>query len=183
MSKKLKNMIIVLLSLALAGGIFLGMIVLLIGVRSYQERYIECDPKELLPIVELVFDVNFPVDIKDVKTAKTPSIEGSAFFLVKFCAEPNTVGILLKSIEKRSRSVPYERKHTFTTGVLILPSPGWARAPIKQGRKYTFRSAYKKQPASTDVDLFVDTTDKENFVVYMEGVYLIGWGKQRLHEP
>ena len=173
MSKKLKNMIIVLLSLALAGGIFLGMIVLFIGVRSYQQRYIECDPKELLPIVELDFEVNFPVDIKDVKAAKTPSIEGLAFFLVKFCAEPNTVGILLKSIEERSHSVPYERKYTFTTGCIGWPSPRWARVPIKQGRKYTFRSAYKKIPVSTDVDLFVDTTDKENLVVYLEGCYLI----------
>ncbi|MHC4676129.1 MAG: hypothetical protein ACYTBZ_26865 [Planctomycetota bacterium] len=185
MLESIKNntFILVFLSLALAGLIGFGMIAAVIGVRSYQERYIECDPKELLPILESDFDVNFPVDIKDVKAAKTPSIEGSAFFLVKFCAEPNTVGIILKSIEKRAHSVPYERKHTFTTGCIGWPSPSWARVPIKQGRKYTFRSAYKKIPASTDVDLLVDTTDKDSFVVYMEGAYLIRWGKQWLHKP
>lgn len=183
MSKKLKDLIIVFLSLALAGGICLVMFALLIVPRAYQQRHIECDPKDLLPIVELVFDVNLPVDIKDVKAAKTPSIEGLAFFLVKFCAEPNTVGIFLKSIEERSHSVPYERKHTFTTGSIGWPSPKWARVPIKQGRKYTLRSAYQKQPASTDVDFFIDTTDKENYVVYMEGVYLMRWGKEWLHKP
>jgi len=168
--KKLKNLIIVLLSLALAGGIFLGMIVLLIGVRSYQERYIECDSKELFSTLELVFDVNFPVDIEDVKAAKTLSIDGSVRFLVKFCADPDIVIRFLESVEERSRSVPYERKHTFATGG--WPSPGWARAPIKQGRKYILRSTYKKLPASTDVDIYIDTTNKEYFVVYLDGSYL-----------
>lgn len=173
MSKKRKDLIIVLLSLALIGLISFGLIALTIGVRLYQQRYIECDPKELLPTVELVFDFNFPVDIKDVKAAKTPSIERYEHFIVKFCADPNIVSRFLESVEERPRSVPYVQKHTFTPAPGGWFSPGWHRAPVKQDRKYTLLSSEKQPSVLTKVDLYVDTTDKENFVVYLDGSYRI----------
>lgn len=169
MSNSKKNLIIVLSILALAVVIGFCMIALVIGIRAYQQRYIECDPKKLLSIVELVFDVNFPVNIEDVKAAKTQSIERYEKFIVKFCADPNIVSRFLESVKDSSRSVPYERKHTFTTGG--WPSPGWARATINQGRKYTLHSTDKQPSVSTNVDLYVDTTDKKNIVVYLEGTY------------
>lgn len=168
--KFFRTVIIVLLIIILSIGI-IGLFMLVIGIRAYQERYIECEPKELFQIVEWIYDVNFPVDIEDVKAAKTSSRDGTIRFLVKFCADPNTVGILLKSIEERSRIRPYERGHTFITDG--WPSPGWARVPIKKGIRYTLRSANEKQTASTDVDFYVDTMDKESVVVYLDGTYLI----------
>ena len=172
--KFLRTVIIVLLGIALAGGITLGLFVGVLGIRVYQGKYTECNHKELFPTLEWVFDVDFPVNAKEVKAAKTPSREGSVHFIVKFCADPNTVNRFLEFAAERCDFEPYERGYAFTTNG--WPSPRWARTPIKQGRKHTLRSI-KGELISTDAHLYVDTTNKENFVVYVEGSYRINLEK------
>ena len=165
--KKIPNYIkrlILLLFLLFIGFLpFLGF-----GIRVFQFRYINCAPNELIPVIKNVFGLDFPKDIKELKTAKT-SMDRAVLFLVKFKAEPNGIDRLIGSIQSyKIGPEPYKRGYTFifANG---FPAPAWARKSIKQGIKYTFHSV--KGEIGSTAHIYIDDTDKKNMIVYIEGDY------------
>jgi hypothetical protein len=166
MQKPFKTFIIILLTIVLGLAVFIVPVVGILGIRVYLGRYRECNPKELLPMLERVYDVNFPADIVQLRTAKTPNHDKAIFFIVKLTTEPSVVNRFLGNIVEMDDFEPYERGHTFTT--YGWPSPSWARQPIKQGKKYTTSSV---RGVRTRAYIYIDTTHKDNYVVYMQGIY------------
>lgn len=137
------------------------------GLRIYQGRYRECDPNELIPVVHKVFGIDFPQNIRDVKAAKTPVQDRSVLFILKFTSEPNDINNLVNSDMIALGPQICEKRCNFSD--LWWFRPSWMSKGISQGIKYIIRSLPEEISASGD--LCIDTTDKNNFVVYIVGLY------------
>lgn len=136
---------------------------------AYKYRYRECAAEELLPDLERVFDVNFPEVIKEIKTAKTPGSwdSNTSNFIVKFCAEPDTVNTFLRSFpEDRLHKVklyPYASEFDRRNSSSTRPPPEWFTEPITKGEMGGYRLAGPK------LKIYIDTSDETNYVVYLHG--------------
>ena len=136
-------------------------------IRDYQERYRECTPQELLLDLEEAFDINFLSDIKELKTAKTPVLDGSILFMVKFSAEPDEVDRFFESFPHSPFRVEFEPYNIDCDkrSLHVRPSPPWFREPIPEGKMGRYRQASGKQR------IYIDTTDENSSVVYIDGFY------------
>lgn len=131
---------------------------------AYQRRYIECDSEQLLVGLEPVFGFDFPEHIRDVKAAKTIRFGWANLFIVKFTAEANTVEQFLKSFPEtilESRSKPYYPCSDMRETVGSWPPPKWFTQPIQQGKHSEYGHG--------SLEIYIDTTDDKNSVVYMRG--------------
>ena len=154
--------------LALVGLCYLGF-----EVRLWQERYVECHPAELLPYLEKGCSLEFPSDVKELKTAKTPVIEDVVDFLLKFATEPNAVNRFLESFpEGIAKEMLHEtarsyKKEKDTRSSHVGGVPKWFRSPIQQGSIARYHGSHLR------MTIYVDTTNEEVYVVYIDGFYVV----------
>lgn len=136
--------------------------------RSYEQRHIECASEALLPVLETTFDINFPDDFREIKTAKSRPIEGHIEFLVKFAAAPDAVDGFLKSFQEnrlcKVELSPYDAKLD-RRKCQRWPPPEWFTKPISHGKQGNY------YPGFGIIEFSIDMTDKTNFVVYLYGFY------------
>ena len=132
---------------------------------GYQYGYRECEPEKLLSDLERTFDINFPTEIKNVKTARTPgSWDGTASsFAVRFSADPATLDRFLESFPIRIKFDQYRLPDTRDSPA--IRTPAWFTEPIGQGKVGGYYPPVEK------MKIYVDTTDKSVFVVYLSGFY------------
>ena len=131
---------------------------------------IECDSQELLPILQWIFDADFPEDIRDVKTAKTRDHDGAILFIVKLAGEPNTIGRFLESFENKLAPVDYNSESD-NRGSLWPFTPRWFKKPIKQGTISWVSSVRGTTTTGFRAYVYIDTTNEKNFIVYFYGNY------------
>lgn len=144
----------------------IGAVYLSFQIGFYQHRYVECDPEVLLSDLEKVFAFEFPSDVREVKAAKTSTTDRiMVLFMVKFAAQPAAIDEFLASFPKEPLEVmlePYDiesdgrSRHTFPTPRLFLK-------PIQQGKRGYYSPGFGR------IDIYIDTTDKNCSVVYMDG--------------
>lgn len=127
-------------------------------------KFRECEPAALVSGLEKAFDISFPAEIKEIKTART--LGGwdsySSDYLVKFSADPNTVDAFLESFPMKITLKEYKYDDDDRRLAPSLGTPNWFTQTIKEGKKASLRS---------DIEIYIDTTDKSNFVVYLTGYY------------
>lgn len=134
---------------------------------GYQERYVGCDPKKLLPNLESLFHISFPREVIEVKAAKTAiAIEGVIPFLVKFRAQPNVVDRFWRSFTDEGLPIFWEsyEPEIDIRGSHSWRPPRWFTKPIRQGKVGMYKSG------KGTIMIYVDTTDEKNFVVYLKGL-------------
>ncbi|MHC4111520.1 MAG: hypothetical protein ACYSUY_10610 [Planctomycetota bacterium] len=153
--------------------LILAVLVVLVGILiRFEARreniYIECDPIKMIVHLEKIFKIDFPEEIKGAKASKTRGCSWDRWseFMLKLDAEPNDVNTFLGSFPEKIHFKPYERKKDFRGGPGIIPA--WFKEPIQQG-KYSLESL--RGPRKVIHNIYVDTTDEKNFVVYIEGSY------------
>ncbi|MHC4122883.1 MAG: hypothetical protein ACYSSI_04855 [Planctomycetota bacterium] len=131
----------------------------------YKHAYRECNPDKLLSELKKVFDINFPVQIEGLKTARTSGSWDGYYspFIVKFTADPNIVAGFLKSIPRQIRFELYKPNYD-SRNIESLLTPQWFIEPIKGGK-------IGRIHGHGDLKIYIDTTNKEKFVVYFKGVY------------
>ena len=148
---------------ALLAGL-VGLLFLSDKVENYRTRFVERNPNEFLPKLEQIYNIDFPGAIKDVKVAKTAVRSGPGRggidFILKFAGDPNTVESFLESFAEKSESWKYRADDI--RGSDLRPIPEWFKKPIGQGFEL-------RGPGG--VKVYVDTTCKHNFVVYILGSY------------
>lgn len=164
------------ISLKLAGIIVIAVVIFCVYARyhfgylmgDYQNRYIVCDPNELLPNLETVFHADIPEELYNVKSAKSVPIRGKIYFIVKFISSPNSVNDFINSFpEKRSliEIGSYEAKIDRRSSAGFWKPPKWFRKSIQQGEV----SRYYLN--NRDMYIYIDSTDKASFMVYLHGWY------------
>ena len=167
MAKPLKQFVI-LLSATLAVFVGLcGFTYLTYRIRGYQYRYLECDPRELLADLERVSDVNFPVDIQNVKAARTVPIEGDFLFILKFTCKPDVLNAFLESLPDEALGVelqPYNAEDDLRKAG-FWPPPRWFTEAIDEGNEGLLLLDNRR------AQIYVDTTNEKQLVIYMRGSY------------
>lgn len=167
LKRTIKLLAVVLGGIVLAFAIVVGLMFLRIGISQYQSRFVEYQPKQVLPVLERVFNFNFPADIKEVKTAQTISRDGFIHFIARFVAEPDTIQRFLESFTDMNMFQPYKSEADLRDWG-FWPPPRWFKKPIKQGRIYADTIA---RPGRNLRQIYIDTTNEKDFLVYMQGSY------------
>lgn len=131
---------------------------------DYRFRYRECEPEKLLPDLKEQQDISFPERLKHIKCAHTPGTWDSQRgpFIVRFSAEPNTVDTFIKSFPRKFTFEVYKSEDD-EREIPDLRTPQWFTEVIKEGKK-------AMSPAG-DTVLYIDTTNKADYVVYLQGYY------------
>jgi len=132
--------------------------------RAYNSRPVECTPQDLIPDLEEMFNIDFPKDIKEVKTAKTMPLDGAIFFIVKFITEPEIVDTFVQSFSRGIGWGSYDPEWDMRS-VDISHAPDWFTETITQGKMGDYRLAGPK------MSIYIDTSVETNFVVYLHGFY------------
>jgi hypothetical protein len=166
MPKSLKPWVIGLL-------VSLGVVVCLCGfvylsfqIRAYHYRYVECVPEQLLADLERISDVNFPDNIKKVRAAKTIPIDGEIHFIIKYTCHQNVLNSFLESFppDPLKELEPYDPASDLRK-TFFWPPPRWFTEPIKHGKEGVLILDNRR------VTIYIDTTSKKDFIVYIEGFY------------
>jgi len=136
-------------------------------LKQFQiRRVVECNPEDVLPFVEQALFVDFPENIEHLKIAKSRYKKMFVDFFIKFSADPNTVDRFLKSFPKKVEFVPYSRD---SRSERFLPK--WFKEPILLGKRKINSIGGEKGNLK---EIYIDTTYKENFIVYLRGSYYLG---------
>jgi hypothetical protein len=156
----------------------LGLLVLVVSFdvlieSRLQNKYTECDPKEMVAHLEKIFEVHFPEEIKESKAARTRGSwwEEDVTFMVKFAAEPNFVDRFLESFPEKIHFQPYQYKEDLRGFTDIPSSQSWFTNPIQQGKSSMGGLGESIKNIHWIYHIYIDTTDERNFVVYIEGIY------------
>ena len=142
-----------------------GLFYMSLRAGDYQQQYRQCDPKQLLTAFGDKYGVNLPHNIVNIKAAKTIPIENSILFIIKFEAKSDDMDIFIKSFSDDMLAIePYEpwsgQRARNKTG--FWRPPKWFREPITQGERGYHNEGMR---------IYIDTSDKENFVVYLSDWY------------
>ncbi|MHC4499050.1 MAG: hypothetical protein ACYS21_08075 [Planctomycetota bacterium] len=175
---RVKQMILRPMKLIAKLSIYLGFVLVIalallivlyyLGVRArfYQQRCILYSPEELLPQLQKLFDVNFPEDIENLKTAKSVPIEGVVYYILKFNSKPQTVERFLKASGEEIELGPYRPDWDRRGSLLPRPVPRWFREPIERGNMGVLSYSVKGS-----MILHIDTHDDSSYVVYIQGSF------------
>lgn len=167
MPKSFKPWVIVLLvSLGVVVCSF-GFVYLSFQIRAYQYRYVECVPEQLLEHLESVADINFPENIQKVRAAKTIPVEGDILFIIKFTCHQNVLNSFLESFPTETWKIelePYDPASDLRKTSFWIP-PRWFTEVIEQGKEGMLLLDNRW------ATIYIDTTSKKDFVVYIEGFY------------
>lgn len=136
--------------------------------------YIRRNPKKVIARIEKIFEIDFPDEIKDVRTATTwMEWDNWTTYIIKFRVEPKSLNTLIK-IEHLS---PYDPNDDERMKSLDLPMPKWYAQPIQQGNVGTLTLRSPRGHVSHEACVYVDTSDDKTFVVYIHGSYHSGLNK------
>lgn len=138
--------------------------------RSYRKRAdmlkpFECSPKQLLPQLEVAYDITFPKELFEVRTAKS-SIpdEGFVHFLVRFATEPNSVEKFLGTFSEEITFQKYDTNQDFRNQVARWEILAWYKTDIVKGKKVYSSLA-------GDATIYVDTSNSKQYILYFDGFY------------
>lgn len=162
------------------GGVFLTVVVALLGLfvlwrlfifgMEYSERFIECDPQQIMVRLERIFDIDFPDEIRGVKAATSRGhwLQSNIIsFKVKFTAEPDTVAKFFVSFPRKILFEPYKASSD-ARGSDLRRTPGWFKKPIQRGKV----GAGGVSGRGKNIErIYIDTGNEKNFVVYLRGFY------------
>lgn len=129
-------------------------------------RYRECEPEKLLPELESWFDINFPEGIEQIQASHTLGVwdSSSSHFIVRFSAEPNTVKVFLETFPPKTIIEPYTTDgDDRSISASRRGTPDWFLKPIEKGKIALTPSG--------QIEVYVDTINKDNFTVYIYGRY------------
>lgn len=170
MSKTLKKIMIIFAILVLSLLVLLYWMDYIaeksIDERNYMQRLQECSAKELIPDLEKTFDINFPDDIEDVKTAKTIPIDGTIMFALKFAAKPETVSKFFSSLPEQIRL--YKEEYLITRDRRAdkhYPPPEWFTMAIRNGNIIFYSLAGGK------VTFYIAAENQDKYIVYLDGFF------------
>jgi len=159
-----------LLLVVLCGCIVAGPLIGLIIVDAVRNSYKECEPKELLGELESRFNITFPQEVVEFKTATTTPVEGDILFIVTFCGNDKTLERFFGSFPKTDGEMSIDWDYVDSGRVRknqSWPPLGWLRQAIEiqTGKigEYTL--------GDRRMIIYVDTTNKENCVVYIKGFF------------
>jgi len=107
----------------------------------------------------------------EIRAAKTPvSWDGAVGFMIKFAADPNTVDRFLKSFQEDVELYPYTHENDIRD--ILKPAPKWFSESITKGKTAGFGLVSRDYgKASSNLYVYIDTTNQESFVVYIHGGY------------
>ena len=148
--------------------LFIGLFYLSSLVEEYQNRYIECTPEKVLPVVERAFYIDFPEGIRQVRTAKRKSGRIPIDFIIKFAGDPKTIERFLKSFPEEVKFELYSEELDQRISCMKWFMPKWFRDPIKAGK---IKTNILVGPKKNLQQIYIDTTNKDNFAVYIQGFY------------
>jgi hypothetical protein len=152
-------------------GGFVSLMVLIVVLGAYwivkSGGYIRRNPKKVIARMERIFEIDFPDDIKDLR-ASTSWMEWDNWttYIIKFRVEPKALDAFIK-IEHLSNYEPNDDERAED----ILPPPKWYSEPIQKGRMGTLTLDCPRDNATYEAEIYVDTSDEKNFVVYIQGSY------------
>ena len=72
--------------------VFGGLILLVLGgyeFGDYQRRCQDCEPQELIPILEVKYGIKFPTSVIELKTAKSPIRDSMTWICIKLVLTKN----------------------------------------------------------------------------------------------
>lgn len=129
--------------------------------------FIRRDPKKIIARLEGAFVVDLPEKFKDARaaTAWLGWDNGYTGYIIKFRIEPNA----LQSFVKLENLNPYDRDAD-ERDKNIIPMPKWYTQPIQRGKMGTIELSSPKYKVDCSADIYIDTSDEKNFIVYMGGV-------------
>ena len=134
---------------------------------EYLPRFTEVPGKELLAELEVVFDINFPEVIQQVRTARTFPTQNNAtsLFAVRFSAEPDAVERFVNSLYGAGlgRLYPYSPESDRRKDLATWLVPEWYLENIGGGREGRFMYAIGFG------SMYFDTTLEERHVIYLSG--------------
>ena len=170
-SKQIVNVLgIVFLSVV---GVLVGLLVfprLFVFAMDYSERFIECDPQQMVPHLERVFDIDFPEEIREVKAATSRSSwlkRNMISFKFKFTADPDTVAMFFQSFPKKIHFGAYDPSSDLRHSDLRR-TPQWFKKPIQQGKIGSGGVSGRRKNIRK---IYIDTTNEKDFVIYLDGFY------------
>jgi len=117
--------------------LFIGLFYLSSLVEQYQNRYVECAPEKVLPVVERTFYIDFPEGIRQVRTAKRKSGRIPIHFIIKFAGDSKTIERFLESFPEEVKFEIYSEELDHRISCMKWFIPKWFRAPIKAGKVKT----------------------------------------------
>lgn len=139
-------------------------------VMRYFDRYHGTSEKSLVSYLEDNYDLLFPKSMSDLKAAERQvGFDGSSVFIAKFSVDENGLveflqqfGRTLESFEIYSLHADKRRGDNY---------PDWFKSPIMKGTMgqigiHGFNAVHA-------TDIYLDMTDGDKIVVYMEGSYRI----------
>ena len=157
--------------------ILAGLVYAFVELSGLFPRYIERNPKKIIAQLERVFAVDFSEEIKEVKAASTRiQWDGNVDFILKFTAEPDALNGFLKLEHTRI----YETKND-QRGYRAR-TPKWFIKPITNGTIGKIRLEPRNEKIADTVSgqllyIYIDTTDRRSYVVYIDGAYDTAWVK------
>lgn len=133
--------------------------------------YKESTPEEVIRNVERFLDINFPEQIESVRAATAQNWDSSAIdILIRFAAHPNEVNKFLKSLG-RSYKLEFEPyRHYPDERSFGSSTPKWFTEAISAGKEVDVDLS----PMGNPYVIYIDESNKDNFIVYMAGHYYPG---------
>jgi hypothetical protein len=137
-------------------------------VMRYFDRYHDTSEKALISYLEENYDLLFPKSMSDFKAAERQvGFDGSSEFIAKFSVDENGLaeflqrfGRTLESFEIYTAQTDKRRGDNY---------PDWFKSPIMKGTMGQIDVRGFNAVHATDI--YLDMTDANAYVVYMEGFY------------
>ena len=172
--RKIVKIWILFLCVALVLSIPLAFVIGKVLIRWYSSgTYYDYKPNKMVAFVEKRYNVDIPDSAREIKAAKTGmSWDGWEGFILRFTAKPSEVNKFLETgLGTNIDSLYYrgdDRNRPYTS------SPEWWIKPIKI-KKGKAGSIYVEdtfvKDGSSSIYVWIDTSDEENNVVYLRGIY------------
>lgn len=139
-------------------------------VMNYFTDYHYTSEKRLLRYLDENYSISFPQSMTNVKVAEAyTGFDGSSTFILKFHANSDeTNDFLMQFGEISERFKAYTPEADKRVGDKY---PEWFKSPIEAGQIGNVHIRGFNVSHLTDV--YIDMSNKSEFVIYMEGVYKI----------
>jgi len=179
---KLKNRrtIIIIVSTLLGISIFVGVLSVFGAywllnlpeiVFTKYSQYPEINASKLIVYLEDRYSFAFPPEIFNIKAGKAyGSINGSSSFIIRFDVPNDKLEPFIYSLGSIDEVVDYTERLDWR--LKYKNYPDWYKVPIVQGKILTVQAKAINLPdVNFMIELYIDTSNEKNSVVYMEGNY------------
>ena len=173
----MKNRKIIFILLILLVLFILALVFLILSkfiIRSVDAgTFTEYNSSKMVKYLENKYDIKFPNDTKDIKSAKSGIAEGYSWFILKFTADPNEIEKFFKkavSISLHPLYSPGDSRFLEHESV-----PEWWTNPIEKGKCGYIYVKVKNNDKESRIDVYLDTSNEKKSVIYLRGWYLSGY--------